>query len=105
MFQGFYITTENVFGNKIDPYPDSWEGEIAKDTPLVLLYFDEHCMEFMDGERDKNGKYREFRLEKPCPIVSAASCHFCGKIVKTNDLSNHFNTDENCIRIRNMDID
>jgi len=91
MFQGFYITTKDCIGN--GTHPDGWSGPIEKDTPIALIYFDEYGMEFTDGKN-------EFRLEKPCPIVAAASCQYCGKIIWTMDWSYHLETDENCKRVR-----
>lgn len=90
MIQGFYITTKDCQGKKI--HPDSWEGEIKKGTPLTLTYFDEYGMEFSDG-------LHEFRLTTPCPVVPAASCPICSKIVPSNLIKEHQDTDDNCQKI------
>lgn len=103
MFQGFYLLTEDVVGEAT--CPDGWTGSVKSGTPLVMTYFDEYGMEFLavvdeDGRSGCLQTTREFRLNKPCPIVAAASCPDCGKIVPTNELDFHFNDDVNCQRIR-----
>ena len=90
MFQAFYIITEHCKGEEIAPRV-GYTGPIAKDTPVVMTYFDETGMEFvMDDD------LIEFRLSKPCPIEPACSCDICGKIIKTKDLTKHKKTDRNC---------
>lgn len=91
MFQGFYITTQDCMGEAIAP--GEWSGLIKKDTPIALTYFDEHGMEFTDGEK-------EFRLERPCKIVAASSCPYCGKIIWTMNWCSHLATDSNCKKVR-----
>jgi hypothetical protein len=104
MIQGFYITTEDVQAEAT--WPNGWEGLIKKDTPIALIYFDETGMEFIDGE-ELFGNFagtirKEFRIPKPCPIVSAGSCPHCGKIIPCNkkDLDYHMDNDTNCQRVR-----
>ena len=91
MIQGFYITTKDCYGEQVCPI--SWYGDIKKDTPLTLTYFDETGMEFSDGTN-------QFRLTKPCPVVPAASCPICGEVVPSNTIKEHQETNENCRRIQ-----
>ena len=108
MFQGFYIITEDCIGEAT--HPDGWTGPIKKDTPVALIYFDQHGMEFTTGGTVKDGNRQdgterilsqEFRLEKPCPVEAACSCPHCGKIVPTAELEVHMDNDDNCFLIRN----
>lgn len=98
MFLGFYMVTQDTMGEAI--CPDGWSGMIKKDTPIALTYFDEYGMEFTTGEKDKNGIEKEFRFNKPCPIVAASTCYYCGKIVWTPHVHDHMQKDINCKRIR-----
>ena len=108
MFQGFYIITEDCIGEKTNP--SGWTGKIKEGTPVAMTYFDETGMEFTTGEIVEEANYRdglerimkEFRLEKPCPVVAACSCPHCGKIVPTVTIKMHIETDENCRRIWEM---
>lgn len=95
MFEGFYITIADCKGMEVAP-DTGYSGLIVAGTPIACTYFDEHGMEFIDKE------HGEFRLTKPCPIVVACSCDICGKIVATRDLECHKGTDDNCLRIAEM---
>ena len=100
--QGFYIITEDCIGEAT--HPDGWSGPIEKGTPVFMTYFDEYGMEFNDGTevywRCANRR-KEFRLNKPCPVVPACSCDICSEIVPTNSLQMHKDTNRNCKNIQN----
>lgn len=102
MIHAFYLTTRDCLGEPIGP--GDWSGEIPKGTPIAMTYFDESGLEFLariNLEHNMVG-IREFRLEKPCPIVEAASCEYCSKIVPTHDIETHLFEDENCRRLRGL---
>ena len=98
--QGFYIITEDCNGE--ETCPGGWSGPVKKGTPVALTYFDEQGMEFTDGTVDGEG-LRDFRLMKPCPVIAAASCQYCGKIVPTIELEKHIETDDNCKNVRKIE--
>ena len=93
MIQGFYITSEDCQGYPIAP-DTGYNGIIPKGIPIALTYFDEYGCEFIDDD------HGVFRLDRPCPVVSACSCDICGKIVATADIELHKTTDDNCKNIK-----
>jgi hypothetical protein len=106
MFQAFYIITEDCYGHKPDPY--GWEGLVKKGTPVGLTYFDEYTMEFSDGHNVfslHKIATEDYEKGKRMPIVLAASCRYCGKIVETTRLAEHATSDINCMRIRKITTD
>lgn len=91
-FHGFYLTLENVTGEPT--CPGEVEIIVPKNTVIGLTYFDESGMEF----KDANGT--NFRLPKPCPIIAAVTCNYCGQVIRYDLLTNHLDTNDNCKRVR-----
>jgi len=103
-FHGFYLTTEKCFGDAV--CPSGWSGDVEKNIPIVLIYFDQSGMEFMDGNGNEFRLHRKTQEEydngERIPIIEAASCSYCGKIVPTKDLEEHTKIDDNCKNARRL---
>jgi hypothetical protein len=97
---GLYISTEDCEGYL--PYPDDnmdvKKFNVYKDSIMVMTYFDEYGCEFL---LELNGKLQELRIDRPCKVVAAACCQYCGLIVPTEKLTIHQIEDQNCFRCQN----